>query len=366
MALATTGVVFLLGTKVYDAAAGRYAAAIVWLYPSFVFFNFLMLTETLFTLLFVAFILLAVMLVQAPRAWVAALCGVSLALAALTRSVLWPVPLLLCPLFVWFIPGSISRRVGLSALVMAGYVVVLAPWAIRNTRLQETMTIVDTMGGINLRMGNYEYTPDDRMWDAVSLGGEKSWVRGFTVDEGQAPTEGRKDKWAQRKAIEYMLANPGITFHRSLIKFADFWGLEREFIAGVRDGLFAPPLWFEIAASLLIVAGCILVLASGAVGMWLAPPDDRRIQILLLLPILLFVVAHSLIFGHSRYHLPLIPIFALYAAQLAAVRGVRIRPVLRPSLVAAATTVAVLLAVWIRQVAFVDSARISSLLGYVR
>ena len=24
-------------------------------------------------------------------------------------------------------------------------------------------------------MGNYEHTPDDRMWDAVALTGEKNW-----------------------------------------------------------------------------------------------------------------------------------------------------------------------------------------------
>jgi hypothetical protein len=67
------------------------------------------------------------------------------------------------------------------------------------------------MGGINLRMGNYEYTPDDRMWDAVSLRGEKNWVYGIGADVDHTPTEGEKDKWAQRKALEYMRANPGIT-----------------------------------------------------------------------------------------------------------------------------------------------------------
>ena len=36
---------------------GRWAAAVCWLYPSFIFFNFLILTETLFTLLLVAFVL---------------------------------------------------------------------------------------------------------------------------------------------------------------------------------------------------------------------------------------------------------------------------------------------------------------------
>ncbi len=64
------------------------------------------------------------------------------------------------------------------------------------------------------------------------------------MNPDQPVTEGMKDKWAQRKAIEYMRRASGQTFRRSLIKFADFWGLEREFIAGVQQGLFNPPRWF--------------------------------------------------------------------------------------------------------------------------
>src|SRR5262249_51962742 len=161
LALATTALVYLLGARVFSKRVGRWAAAVFWLYPSFIFFNFLVLTETLFTFLLVAFLLLTVMLVQAPRAWVALGCGATLALAALTRSVLWPVPLVLCPLLTWFIREPLSRRLGMAMLVIAGYATFIVPWAIRNTRLQQTLTIVDTMGGINLRMGNYEYTPED-------------------------------------------------------------------------------------------------------------------------------------------------------------------------------------------------------------
>ena len=53
-----------------SAPVGRYAAAICWLYPSFIFFNFLLLTETLFTFLLVAWVLLAVMLVETPRPFI--------------------------------------------------------------------------------------------------------------------------------------------------------------------------------------------------------------------------------------------------------------------------------------------------------
>jgi 4-amino-4-deoxy-L-arabinose transferase-like glycosyltransferase len=365
LALATTALVYVLGARLYDARVGRWAAVVCWLYPSFIFFNFLILTETLFTLLLVAFVLLTVLVVQTPRAWLALACGISLGFATLTRSILWPLPLVLCPLLALLIRAPLARRLALPCLVAIGFTLIVAPWAIRNTRLQGVPTIVDTMGGINLRMGNYEYTPEDRMWDAVGLTGEQSWVYGIWNDlPGETITEGRKDKWAQRKAIEFMRAHPGLTLRRSFIKFADFWGLEREFIAGVQNGLYAPPLWFQVLGSAAIVLGYALLVMAGAAGIWMAAPADRRMQVLLLLPVLVIMGGHTIVFGHSRYHLPLMPIFGLYAAALwtAAPAFALSHRFVR---IGALASVSTLLAVWIRQVVVVDLARISSLFNHV-
>src|SRR5262245_65708283 len=164
LTLATAVLVYRLGSRVYDPTVGAWAAATTWLYPSLIFANFLILTETLFTFLMIGFVLLAVRLIQNPRLSTAFACGATLGLAALTRSILWPLPLVLCPLLTLLLRGQLTRRLLLPALVFDGYAVVVAPWAARNTRLQHVFTVVDTMGGINLRMGNYEYTPDDRMW----------------------------------------------------------------------------------------------------------------------------------------------------------------------------------------------------------
>jgi 4-amino-4-deoxy-L-arabinose transferase-like glycosyltransferase len=364
LGLATSLLVYLVGSRVYSPAAGAWAAAVCWIYPSFIFFDFLILTETLFTFLLVTFLWLAIVLVQTPRAGIALACGIALGLAALTRSILWPLPLVLCPLLAVLIRAPFARRVALPCLVLAGYALVVAPWAIRNTRLQGVPTIVDTMGGMNLRMGNYEYTPEDRMWDAVALTGEKSWVHGIDNDlRGQTITEGRKEKWAQHKAIEYIRANPAVTMRRAFIKFADFWGLEREFIAGVQNGLYAPPKWFQLSASLVIILAYVAILIAGAAGIWLAPPADWRLHVVLLLPILVIMGAHTIVFGHSRYHLPLIPVFAMYAAALAA-RAPAYRFSQRPMLVGAAVTVTVLLSVWIRQIAVSDFPRIAALLSH--
>ena len=157
LALLTAALVYDLGRRVFGARVGVLAAAVTWLYPSLIFLNFTLLTETLFTLLLVAFVWLAVVLIERPAALTAIGCGAALGLGALTRSVLWPVPIVLCPLLLALLRGTPSRRLWLSGLVLAGYAVVVVPWAIRNTRLQGTVTVVDTMGGMNLRMGNYRY-----------------------------------------------------------------------------------------------------------------------------------------------------------------------------------------------------------------
>ncbi len=167
LALGTIALVYVLGTMLYGPSVGLFAAAAFWLYPSYIFYNFLILTETLFTFLLVSFMVLSVRLVRKGEMLVALGCGLSLGLAALTRSVLWPMPLVFCPAVVFLARSSMTRRFAIAAIVLAGYCAVIVPWAIRNTRVQGVTTVVDTMGGMNLRMGNYEYTPDDRMWDAV-------------------------------------------------------------------------------------------------------------------------------------------------------------------------------------------------------
>lgn len=364
LAMVTMWVVYELGRRAYGSAVGRAASAVFWLYPGLLFFNFLLLTEGLFTLLLTAWVLLSVVLIQSPvpRHGAALACGAALGLGALTRSVLWPLPVLFCPLLLVMLRGAWPRRFVAVAIVLAGYLVVVTPWAVRNTRLQGVVTVVDTMGGLNLRMGNYEHTPDDRMWDAVALQGDKNWLHGIGEDllPGTVVTEGIKDKWAQRKAIEYIVRHPGVTLRRAWIKFADFWGLEREFVSGVQHGLFRPPGWFALLATAAIMLTYPLLAMAGGAGLWLARARDWRVVVLLLAPVVTITGVHMLAFGHSRYHLPLVPVLGILASALVLERR---RPSSRAAVAGAGATVLILVAVWIRQIVLVDLDRIRSLLA---
>jgi hypothetical protein len=251
----------------------------------------------------------------------------------------------------------------LSALLLTGYAMVVAPWAVRNTRLQGVTTIIDTMGGLNLRMGNFEHTPEDRMWDAIALQGDKSWYRALLSEfPNQSLSEGQKDKWAQRKALEYMWAHRVTTLRRSALKFADFWGLEREYAAGLVQGLYGPPRWVGLVASVVIIAAYGSLTVLFICGFWLSPPQ-WRLHVLLLLPVAAITAVHTVVFGHSRYHLPLVPIMAIYAAQYLTVRP-DFRP-FRPAIIGAALSTLLMVGSWVRQIALVDAPHIRTLFSHV-
>ncbi len=75
--------------------------------------------------------------------------------------------------------------------------------------------------------------------------------------------------------------------------------------------------------------------------------------------------AHTIVFGHSRYHVPLMPILGVYGAAMLTGRMPALSFAPRRLVFGATVTVTVLAAIWIRQVALVDLQRITALLNHV-
>jgi 4-amino-4-deoxy-L-arabinose transferase-like glycosyltransferase len=316
LGLATAAVVYMIGRGAYGPRAGLIAAAICCFYPSLVGATNLVLTETLFTLLVCLLVLwFQRYLSSERRGWLFA-AGVTLGLAALTRSVLWLFPPLafLYLLFLGRERTWLGRLASATTLVLA-FCVTLAPWTIRNTLLQKTFTTVDVMGGRNVMMGNYEHTLEDRPWATIELKGETAWHSVLAENQSlKGKTQGQIDKLAMRYAIDYVLSHPVQTIRRSTAKFFHFWQLERELIAGAQTGLwgnFGKPAILGMAA--VILGAYVVTMAAGIFGVWLRPMD-WRLHVLLLLLIAFVTGLHALAFGHSRYHLPLMPLVILYAA----------------------------------------------------
>jgi 4-amino-4-deoxy-L-arabinose transferase-like glycosyltransferase len=320
VALSLLNVVLLykLGSEVMSRRVGLWLAGFYCFYPSMLGFNNLLLTEVLFTLLLSAACYAVVLFYRRNAVLYLGLAGLLLGLAALTRSIVWLSPPLLAGYVLLTWKAGFGRRLLAAGALLLAFGVTIAPWAVRNTRLQKTFLTIDCMGGRNFMMGNYLYTPLYRSWDAVALEDEQSWVHEIASAHPAAEqiTQGQIDKIAMGKAIQFIREHPALTLQRDTVKFFDFWGLERELVAGSAQGFFGPvPRPVTLALSVVIFGGYAALLALGVFGMFLAPPGDRRIHWFFLLVILFICGMHTLVFGHSRYHLPLMPLVLLYAAS---------------------------------------------------
>lgn len=365
LALATVWLVYRLGTGMFDARTGALAALGVALYPSLLFANATLLTETLFTLLLVLTMWLCHLALRDGSWAKIALAGACCGLAALTRSVLWPFPLVGWAVVIAASPGSWRRRVALGAMFCACHALVLTPWAVRNTRLQGGFVVVDTMGGFNLWMANSDATPTDRIWAAVGQGGEERMAEALAAAfPGRRPTEGEKDRWGREAAFRFMIDHPALTFNRSLRKFADFWGLDRELLAGITQGLYSPPLFLGLPMGAAVILAYPATMVLAAIGIWLTRKGAWPTHLMIGTLILFVCAIHTLVFGHSRYRLPLMPFMLIYAA--AAVRARSWRPLLAWwRIVGAGSMIAVLSAIWIQEILVRDAERVRALLKHL-
>ena len=155
------------------------------------------------------------------------------------------------------------------------------------------------------------------------------------------------------------------TARRAVIKFGDFWGLEREFIAGVQQGFFSPPVWITVIGTALMLVAFPVVLFGGVAGAFFARAADWRGLVLLLLPVAIVTGLHTIVFGHPRYHLPLVPMLGILTAALVVQWESRFWRDRKGAVLATAVMVAILAAFWARQILFVDADRIQRLFQHV-
>jgi 4-amino-4-deoxy-L-arabinose transferase-like glycosyltransferase len=309
---------YRLGEIVFSRATALWSSGLYCFYPSLLGFNNLVLTEVLFTFLLCGTCLCLVEAIRRGSIVGLFLAGIVMGLAALTRSVVWLLPAVLGVFFLVAWGDRMARRIlAIVALVM-GFSATVAPWAARNSRIERTFTVIDTMGGRNFMMGNYEYTPMFRAWDAISIEGDRSWhgVLAAKYSEFRQLTQGQRDKLAMREGVGFVLANPGLTMKRDVVKFFQFWGLERELIAGAGRGYFGSvSLGAVVLLTGIIFGTYAATMISAVFGIVMFPPANWRGHWLLLLVVAFICGMHTLVFSHSRYHLPLIPLLLGYSAS---------------------------------------------------
>lgn len=356
LSLLTLALLYGLGSEVYSRRVGLWLTGLYGFYPSMLAYDHLLLTEVQFTALLCATCYSLVLALRRESfAWLG-FSGVLLGLAALTRSVLWPFPVILGAFLLLAWPRPARGRLLAVGVLVGAFSITLAPWANRNIRLEQTFMTVDSMGGRNFMMGNYEYTPLFRAWDAIGIEGSRSWYQVLAKSDPTSVgvTQGQKDKRALRQGLAFVLEHPWLTLKRDTVKFFNFWGLERELIAGAAQGHFGTLTRPALAALTLVIFGSYTAaLISGIFGAVMVPPTDRRLLWLLLLIIGFICGMHTLTFGHSRYHLPVMPLVLLYSsATIVHARSIWARRYHKSFLLACGLSI-VFVAAWLCEILFV-------------
>jgi len=264
------------------------AAAVAAVYPYFIFYSIVGLTETLFMVL-----LLAAYLCWYRNAYIAA--SVFSVLGILTRPVLDPLAPLLLLYFAIAIRGLSFKAAAKYLAIYAGiYCVLMAPWWLHNYKAYQTFVRLNLGSGVALLSGN---SPSNQ------TGGIDNNLEATMAPFGEIADPVARDKAMQRAALNYIKEDPERFLIQAAKRFQRFWS------PWPQTEEYSRPLYKLISFCSFIP---VLLLALVFVVLY------GRTYFLRIAPLLLFIVYLSslhLVFPASlRYRLPVEPFLIILAA----------------------------------------------------
>ncbi len=314
--IAAVGLTYVFAIQVLSRRAAIVAAALVAITPQLVSLGASLLTETLFTLTVVVFLLCLVRAARREAMGWYALAGLALGATALVRPTLQYLPFLLVPAVVWLSTRTPWKNVG---ALLLGFAIAFGPWLVRNQ--VQTGTIGDsTLIRSTLLHGSYP--------DFMYQGQPQSLGFPYRFDPQEASI---RSPWQALQRIGSNLkADPATTlrwyFLSKPLRFHD-WA----FVEGAGD-IFINPVTaspylvrreFIVTSALMhIVHWPLMILSFLGTAMAMLSAigrgsDERRRAMGLLAVVVIFVVGvHVIGFPLGRYSVPFRPltfVLALYA-----------------------------------------------------
>jgi 4-amino-4-deoxy-L-arabinose transferase-like glycosyltransferase len=192
---------YLLAREVTDEATARVAGALAAVYLPHVWFATMFLSENLAVPCLALGLWLFLRHLRTGATWEAALAGLVLGWAALTR----PFALLLVPILLVVLLRQTGRwRAGIVLATLAAAVVV--PWTVRNHAVHGRLVLIATNGGSTFYGGN-----NGRVASEVRLLG--SWISTTELPHRDlieaAPNEVEHDKVEWRLGLAWVATHPG-------------------------------------------------------------------------------------------------------------------------------------------------------------
>ena len=283
--------VYRLGRVAFNAETGWIAAAIAAVYPFFVFYCGLLLTETLFTFLFVLLMCSLLQLRARLGVWRSIWTGAVWGACVLLRASMLTFVAFLLPFWLISVERKVRGLLCWSVCVLAG-ALIMSPWVYRNYVITNGKFVPTTlMVGESLFEANSELATGGPALDIVEFPKEAAGMNEYD-----------RDRFLFRQAVGYMFHHPHRTISLAIEKFRRTWNVFPNY-EGYRSNFYR----VVSAASY----GPVLLLALiGLVGF--ARPG--RVVLLLCVPLIYFALLHSIFVGSTRYRTPLMSVWMVLAA----------------------------------------------------
>ena len=289
----------LLGRRIGGPRLGLVAAAIAALYPALWMLDSSLRSESLYLPLIALVLLLAYRVVDAPTWRRAALLGVAIGLAALTRSEAVLLVLLLGVPLLGLIPRGARLRV--AGALVAGCLVAVGPWLVRNWITFDRPTAISTNEGGLLAGANCHaayYTPLIGTWACLPRN-DPAWGENEAVISGHL----------RSRALEYAGDHIGRVPAVVGVRVLRVWDLyeprsSSHFEASIADRDIAAQRAAMVSLYLLVpfaVAGAVILRRRG---------DPLRI---LLVPLVFVTLVGALSYGSTRFRVAAEPALVVLA-----------------------------------------------------
>ncbi len=295
-----SGLIALTAQRIFGNTLTAFvAASVAALYPFSLFYQGLLLSETLFTTLLLASIAALYWWRKRGSAigWPLVVVCLCFAAATLTKATLTILPPFLIAATVWTTGASLRRTLVILAVATCLYSAFLSPWWVRNAVVLGSFVPFTTGSAQNLYLGNNPKNPDAGIDWATNA------EPAMTAKMAALPDEVERQAAYSRAATDYIKANPTAFICSAFKKLIRFWDLVPN-ASEFRTGLY----------SIVSVAsfGSVMALA-------LIAALRRRRQWRLFAPLYLiigyFSFVHVVTIASLRYRLPIEPILILLAAE---------------------------------------------------
>lgn len=310
----TTACVAVIAFQLLEPSAALLACALVAFFPEFIGLSGLLYSESLSIFLFVASLAALVALAVKRRWSLAILTGVLLGCCILSRSTFVVLP---CLIVLAGFAGLLKRSQAIVVALLA--FALMGCWTARNYRLLHLFIPVESNSTMNLFMGSRPYAPMPFTIRVVKMiAADPEWRSIVTLSPAEQYTAFGK------AATRDIRRAPGRFALLAISKTIDFWSpdyfVARNFASG-SFGEGVKKIWKPV---LFVTVTSFLVIWSAALVTIVRERRSRVVQFAVLL-LIAYTLPHAIVYGASKYHLPLTPIGCLLAAPalLTWVRGKR-------------------------------------------